>query len=409
MSKVPRKRKVNIKGILRLLVLLILVGFSIYKLVEWNFFREEATYNLEIGDINFQKDYKALIIRRELVLTSSTSGHVLQVADEGEKVKRNQRVIEISKSEAVEESDQQDSDQVEVVEIVSLSMEQLDDEINRLTKEIAQLIEDKQYGSVEPLSVELGLKVEQRKRRLETEVVETTTETPVGSGELNVGEVEVIKAGEAGIITYYIDGYEDDFTYEKVLSLNFDQISSLTIEPYLATDNTVDSGDILCKIIDDSSYYLVIIVPASDQNLFDSNQSIEVSVGERKITGSIEEILPAGKQIAIAIKVDEYIEGFYRERLVDVSLKQRSQKGLLIQKSSLVKSGDMFGVYVVDKLGKISFKPVKVVSYAGDQMVVKQDTFYETVEGEIQRIDTVSLSDSVIINAEQYKPGDVVD
>lgn len=409
MSKVPRKRKVNIKGILRLLVLIIIIGFSIYKFVEWNFNREDVTYNLEIGDINFQNNYQALIIRKEIVLTSSTSGHILQVANEGEKVKRNQRVMEISKTDMAENPAVQTASENETIEIVSLNIDQLDEEVNRLTKEIAKHIEVKNYGMIDELSVELALKIDQRKRLLESNISPVTTETSVGNGELALGEKEIIKAKEAGILTYYIDGYEDDFTYEKVLSLNFDQVASLDIEPYLATGNYVESGDILCKIIDDSNYYLVIIVPPSDQNLFDSNQSIEVSVGDRNIRGTIAEILPAGKQIAIAIRVDEYIENFYKERMVNVSLKQRSQKGLLIHKTSLIKSGDAIGVYVVDKLGKVSFKPVKVVSYSGEQMVVKQDSFYETIDGEIKRIETVGLSDEVVIHAENYEPGDLVD
>lgn len=411
-----RKKKNRIKRIMRLIIISAIVVISLIKLVQWNFFTEEITYSLEYGEITIEDDYRALVIRKELILTSNSSGEITEIAKEGEKIKKNQRILDIKNTDLLtvgEDSETLSTDLniPESVEIVDLTIEQIDGEIRALKEDIATKIHNNEFKDVQDLSESLKFKIDRRRLMSEKsdDVVSSYSENEVGSGSLSMGESESIYSPESGILTYYIDDYEDDLTYERVIYLEYSQFDMLKIEPYKATSSIVKAGDKICKIIDDSSWYLVIVVDKGNQNQFDVNRELEVSIGDRVIKGYIEEIFPTSDRVALAIKFIETVDNFYKDRFLNVKITQESFKGLKINNTSLAKLNDEIGVFVVDKYKNIIFKPVKIIKKDGSSSIIKEDAFYEFIDGENVRIDTVSIYDRVVIDSEGYAPGDVLD
>ena len=401
MSK-SRRRRLNIKGVLRLIIIFAGVGAGIYLLVVGNFSKTELTYNLTYDTIDVKDDYRALVIRKEFLLKSSSSGTVTQVADDGERVKRNQRIVDMTKTEEIQVADLVVSvDNNE--EIAKYNIEQLETEISTLKVEIADLIHEKEYDAVEALAQELDAKI-QRRQMMEEGVQEAIyNETEVGSGELDVGESQPIETPLSGILTYYIDGYESDLTFTEVMQIDLEEVINLNIEPYIASQGTVQKGDVICKIIDDEYYYLIIIVESGEQNHYDLSADLILKVGDEKITGYIAEVIPTSNKVAIAIKVETYIKDFYKDRFVDVSITQETHRGILIRSSSIVNTDNGVGVYVMDRYKKVSFKPIKVVVKQDDTVIVKEDAFYEFVDDKNTRIDTVGIADRVLVDGLKYQ------
>jgi len=408
MAKTRRRKRIKIKGVLRLLVLVIAVGFGIYLIIKGNFSSEDPTYVLEYDEIDIRQNYQAIVVRKEHVLKSSSSGTVVQIADDGEKVKRNQRIMDITKSDD-EEVNLFAASVVTETEITKYNLEQIDGEITELKKEIADLIQSKKYDTVNSLSLELESKIERRRMMEEGFSEETYNETEVGTGELEVGESQPIETPLAGILTYYLDGYEQQLTYAEVMQIDLEEVLELDVTPSISAQGVVQPGDALCKIIDDSYYYLIILVEPGEQNLYDISEDLILEVGNQRVSGYIAEMIPTSSKVAIAIKVESYIEDFYKNRFLDVSITQETHNGLVVKSSSIVTIDGQVGVLVVDRYKNISFKPVKVIVRQNDTVVVKEDAFYEFVEGKNTRIDTVGVSDKVLVNAENYKPGDVID
>ncbi len=413
--KVIRRKRVKKAGALRFLIIVALITYAIVKLVQWNFAKEDITYSLEYGDFFIEDDYRALVIRKELILTAGTSGELTQVANEGEKVKKNQRILVISKSdnltaETITENLTTDTEKKNV-EILSLTVEKVQEEIAFLKEEIADKISKKDYESINSLAEDLKLNIEKSKLMIEKNAKEESSysESEVATENLEIGESVSIEANEAGILTYYIDGYESELTYKNVISLEYSQIEALDIEPDVSQSYIVKAGDPICKIVDDSSWYIIIVVKKGKQNNYDINKELEVQFGSRKLTGYIEEIFPTSGRVAIAIKFEETVENFYRDRFMDVKITQGSYDGLKIKKSSLVSTEEGFGVYVVDKLKKVSFKPVSIIQYGSDYAIVREGAFYEIIDGDNTRIDTVSVYDRVIIDSEGHSSGEVID
>jgi len=408
MAKTRRRRRIKIKGVLRLLVLVIAIGFGIYLIIDGNFSKEDPTYVLEYDEIDIRQSFKAIVVRKEHVLKSSSSGTLVQIADDGEKVKRSQRIMDITKS-AEEEVEGLVASVVNETEITRYNLDQIDGEITELKKEIADLIHKKDYDAVGSLSLELEAKIERRRMMEDGALEETYNETEVGGGELAVGESQPIETPLAGILTYHIDGYEQELTYAEVMQIDLEEILNLDIQARPAAQSSVQSGDILCKIIDDSYYYLIILVERGEQNLYDISEDLILEVGNQKVSGYIAEMIPTTSKVAIAIKVESYIEDFYKKRFLDVAITQDTHNGLIVKSSSIVTIDGQVGVLVVDRYKNISFKPVKVIVRQGDTVVVKEDAFYEFVDGKNTRIDTVGLSDKVLVNGANYQPGDVID
>lgn len=409
-----RKKRVRLSGVLRLIVVICIVVFSLIKLIEWNLSDEKITYSLEYGEISVEDHYKALIIRKELILTSNSSGELTQVANEGEKIKKNQRILDIKSTDVLSvQSSVPLTTEVEAsdIDIYSLTKEQVDVEIQMLKEEIASKINAKNYEGLKELSEDLKLKIERRRLIDEKDSLEVSSysEDSIGSDNLEMGETESLYAPESGILTYFVDGFEDELTYERVVYLEYDQIELLASQIELVSSQLVKTGDIICKIVDDSSWYMIIVVEKGTQNQFDINKELEVQIGDRVISGYIEEIFPTSGKVALAIKFEEIVENFYKERFLNVKITQESFKGLKINTSSLMKLEDQFGVLVVDKYNKVIFKPVKILKHDGTSAIIKEDAYYEFVEDENTRIETVSIYDRIIIDSTGYSPGDTID
>ncbi|MBN2795469.1 MAG: hypothetical protein JXR88_08700 [Clostridia bacterium] len=404
MAKSVKRRKVKIKGIIRLTVILGLLIFFIIKLVEWNTSEQNVYYKLEYSEINIMGDYQALIIRNEELLQANASGKITQVEDDGARVKVNQRILDIT---GVDEGEMATTDYVETnTSSLELTMAEMDEEIHQIKIEIAQKVRTGDYEEIESLSEKLLMKLTTKSEMSDApSVAEVVT---VQDENLSIGEKSPLFTKNSGTLTYYIDGYESLFRYENIPNLKFDEIENLNLEPRLASELYVNAGDIIGKLILGSDYYLLVLVNYNEYNQFDINKDIMIDVGEKTIAGTIENFISTGDKVAIAIHMDQQFQDYYKKRTIEVRIKQETYKGLLVEKSSLIKTNDGYSVYVVDKLNKVQEMPVKIIQYYEDHAIVKSDFFYDFVGDEKTKVKTVSIYDKVILNQEDYAPGDTI-
>ena len=85
-NKKKSKRKFKLKGLLRLTIIIALLVFLVVKIFQWNTSDSDDTYYLSQGEINIENNYKGIIIRKEILVTSQFSGKVTQVLNDGEYV-----------------------------------------------------------------------------------------------------------------------------------------------------------------------------------------------------------------------------------------------------------------------------------------------------------------------------------
>lgn len=404
MAKSARRRRVKIQGVIRLLIFIALLIYFIVKLVEWNSSSNDAYYKLSYSEIKVVGEYPALIIRNEVLLEASASGKITQVEDDGARVKVNQRILDITGTGG---SDDISNEQVQVDQShLEMTLDEMDAVIEQLKVEIAQKVRAGDFEDVDVLSENLAMKLETKNT-----MTESNSENKIltlGNESLLEGEKAPMFTSVSGILTYYIDGYENIFQYDNISNIKFDEVEKMALEPYIASELYVNAGDVVGKIVQNTDYYLLVIVGQNEYNQFDINRDIVIEVADKSISGTIEQYISTGNKVAIALHMDQQFTDYYKQRRVDVRIKQETYKGLSIEKSSLIKTDDGYAVYVVNKLNKVQEMPVKIIQYYDERAIVKSDFFYEFVNDEKSKIETVSVYDKVILNQEDYKVGDII-
>lgn len=404
-NKKKSKRKFKLKGLLRLTIIIALLVFLVIKIFQWNTSDSDVTYYLSQGEINIENNYKGIIIRKEILVTSQFSGKVTQVLNDGEFVKVNQRIMDITKGN--DSSASEELSELQVTEPIEMSRESQEKRIESIKEDIALAVKNEDYKSISDLTTALSLTINTLRE------IDAVKERPVWvqnieASDIEVGESMPVYASDAGILTYYIDGYEDAFTYERAPYLQFNKILEMEIIPDLAKASQVSQGDILCKIVDGSEYYIIVVADTSDYTKYNLYSDVTIEANGKTSKGSIEKFMAAGDQVAMAIKLTTYIDDFYKKRFIDLKLKQDSYQGLVVNTASITRKDDQLGVYVVNNLKEVIFKPIQIIYYEGDKAVVKSDLYYEFKDEENIRVETVRLHDRVIKIAENYQEGDKI-
>jgi len=399
-----KKKKIKLRGVIRLFIILLAISLLIIKIVEWNSVDEDQVYLARSGEISIEESYTGIVVRREYVYKANFPGTVSQAVNDGEKVKKNQRVLNITREQ---EQEAQVSSTDMTILPSKITQEEVLVKIKGLQSEIAQAIKVEAYDQLPDLKLDLALQLEilQAHKKAEDSSVWVKG---VGDASVAIGENVPIQTQRGGIISFYVDNYEEVFTYDQVMTNRLGDYLDHEILPRNISRESVTRGDVLYKIIDDNDYFIIIVGDKSLFSQYERNDSVEVMVGLEEVTGTVESFIPLDDQVGVAIKVTEYLEDFYKKRFMDVTIKQDDYKGLLVKSTSLTRLGESYGVYVLDSSGTVRFKPVSVIQYQGSDVLVESDFYFIFDQDENKKVETISANDRIIKNAELYKDGDKI-
>ncbi len=399
------------KSFFRISIFIIIVFFlssSLYNLIRGQMKKHNDTYILEYGEIKIENSYKALIVRKEKILKSKASGVLTQYVNDGEKVKRNQKILEITDNKELKEEIEEVDDTDNKIEIKEYDSSQLDNEIEELKLEIANCVRNNEFSDITDLELSLKAKIRRKYLLNNPDKEKSYEEIEVGTA-LKNGETLIIKTPINGILTYFMDGYEDKLTYDNIVDIDLESLLNSNIVSTVSSKNIVSKGDAICKIIDDKYYYLIILVKRGDQNIYDVSEDVLLSIDGKKLKGYIFDMIPTQNKVAIVIKLDSYFLDFYKKRFQDISITQDTSKGLKVKSSSLIEDERGTGVYVVDENDKIIYRPVSIIMHDKDDVIVRENNIYSVIDDKTKSIPTVKLYDKVIIDSSKYEEGDVID
>lgn len=279
-----------------------------------------TTYKVNKSNINNNIVLNGLVVRQEEVVSASKSGYICYYIRDGEKIEKGSTVC------TVDESGQ-----------VYNSITSSEDYDNLLTAD-----DYKEIRSVISL-YKVGYKDEQFynaynfQNNINNKVLELTNEVIMQQVSSNGGQtasLSAVTSPESGLVTYYIDGYED-YNIDNVTQADFDQSSYS--KQTLKTGDVITSGTPVVKIIPSEEWN--ILAPVSDEQ-------IQLLADKTHITFSINnsaynitmpfEIMNKDDGNYINIKLDKYLLNYITERFVTIELFMDEDDGLKIPVSSLV-------------------------------------------------------------------------
>ncbi|MTI53894.1 HlyD family efflux transporter periplasmic adaptor subunit [Geosporobacter ferrireducens] len=361
------------------------------------------------------------IIRNEKLIKSNQEGEIKYFAQEGERVKKGYKIAEIYK-DAVDDATRK---KLEVVNqrienlnenkenLFERDVEKLDTEIHKTISQLKEYNEKGNLLKVEELKKELTSKLDKKRiiagdKSFAGKNLEALKQEQQQLEKKINNSISWMLSPEPGIVSYQIDGYESILNPSNMAALEYEKISK--IEPQI-TDLRVQKvirTQPLFKIVDNNIWYMVTWLDKGLLDQYKVGRTVEFKFPQGQIKGQIFRVIENDKNIAVIFKIDEYIEGFYKTRNIDLEAVVLNYEGLKVPKESILEKDGKKGVLVLDINRNATFKPVKVKGYDEVSAIVHSNVFYE-IEGDQQKaVDTIKLYDEIVKNPSRVKEGQMI-
>ncbi len=204
----------------------------------------------------------------------------------------------------------------------------------------------------------------------------------------------------AGVVSYYIDGYENIYNSQIWPQLDIHQLADL--EKRLEAVNSGDAkekkvitgGSFFVKVIDNlSPGYLYLEMVSQLERESKIGDSIEIRLEKLDnllIRGSITSVVKNGDKLQLLIRIPNLPET-YKLRKVQGQIIKKKYRGTVLAEYCLVEKEGNYGVFVYAQ-GKVQWKGVTVTGRLNKQVVV----------------DGLSAADLVITTPQLVKEGQII-
>ncbi len=395
-----------LRNMLILAIIIAIIYYAVTALI-----KERVDYTT-LNYINqaLESEHQALIMRDEKKVISQLSGSFQPLVADGDLVKINQKIGDFEVKELAEESEKKEVNKEQSL----LKEEEVKAEVDALFASLVTELKTKQYIKAKITKRELEMKLSRLQMiadsNSENAYARLNNQISIGDDKMAVGDNIEIYSTNSGIITYFLDGYEDLLNYENRYKIDYQKIFTSPIEAKDSLQADISGGQAFFKIISIFEWYLVCQIETDNISDYVVGEQLEVTLLGKTLQADISDVFEAGNKGILVVKVRSAHSDFYKQRKVDVKIRLAEAKGIKIYDNCLVKSKGEQGVYAVDANQQIYFIPIKVLAEVDDGVIVKEGSFNITNEdGEIQSISTVKQGDRVVVNAVKYSEGQKVD
>lgn len=275
-------------------------------------------YQVSKGDISNDITLEGLAIRNEVVVNTTNSGYICYYITDGEKVKKDSTVCTIDQTGEL-------SNSVKKTDDSQAMLSQSDyNSIRNLLSSYKSTYSDVTFYNAYSFETNANNKIFE----LMNEIMMQQAGT-VKSG------VATVNAPDSGLVTYYIDGYENYEISGAIKASDFDKAGY--DKKAMKSGDMAEAGSAVVKIIPSEEWN--IVAPITDDQLADiegnTYVTFRINNSNFKITMPYTIIQGAdGKYINIAI--DKYMSNYLSQRFVSVEIVQSDDSGLKIPESAIV-------------------------------------------------------------------------
>ncbi len=203
-----------------------------------------------------------------------------------------------------------------------------------------------------------------------------------------------------GVISYYCDGLEEDYTPENMENLELIPLSEKAEEQASQPENvnrdSVSSGEPIYKVVRKDIWYGVCRVESASVVKYQQGASVSIVLPLDTIRGTVEKVLDKGDYWMVILKFNRYYEDMPKLRKLSATVITSDSSGLIAPNESLTQEDGVTGVYVKDINGNYDFTRVKVITTDGEYSLLESSAFNEKQEdGTVVRVPTVDIYDEI--------------
>lgn len=378
----------------------------------------------ENGFLEEKINAEGIVVKDEKVSNASVNGSVSFYYEDGTKIKEGQLVadlntdansIEINKQiiEIQTAIDIKKNKKIDAVSTISI------DALSSYESEIQASLLNNELSAVYDIAGQLTNNTSNYKNTYE---------------QYNIEQLELMKKNlassisthkipyysrAAGLITYKIDGLEDEYKFEEVFNLTPSVIEK---KNYILTnkkqEGSVLENEAIFKIISNFDYYIAARVDNEKAKLFKENKYIKTRIlsdgQSHEVWGFIKKINYGSEQSVLIIYFDDYFYKIYDKRYVDLELITDIYDGLKINSKALTILNGQNGVYVEDASNIIKFFPVEILGKNEEFTIISAGDYVGEHDRRVIKINekiypTVKIFDKIILEPEKVYDGQIAD
>lgn len=292
-----------------------------------------------------------LIIRNEQVVMSEETGNMYMLVGESERVKKAGDVYQIldpSQLSVLEQDIQKVESDIERVQSKRQEISYYQNELQEVSNNITNHVEEfymvnkpGKMSSTHELKKEIEYEINNRKNIHMKDNTATLSSLKSQKSDLSVQirkSQKTYKAPIAGTVSYYIDGYETDFTVENIDSVTEKDINKKYTYENTAVNEIIQQGEPAYKIIEDEKWYIVCFMPKAWAERFKEGQKypfITMEESSTELMLKVENNIDEGKKHKIIFSSREQQEVFLDKRTISFKSLQYKYEGLKIPISSI--------------------------------------------------------------------------
>jgi len=384
--------------------------------------------NLEFitsGSVEHTIGARALIVRDEEVVVSATEGDLVTQATEGSRVNAGQNIAMVVPSDMEQvvsnlrdtQSQISEVQQELIMEGLATGADSIYDNINGSLGPIMDMIRiDAMNGNVSDMasySSSISVLLSQRETELsglefDDERLRVLRNDEAGYEAQLENHASKITAPSPGIISFKLDGLENELTFDTLLSAD-----SSTIRNYIndavgiiTSDLYVKNGENLARIASNEKQYLAVFLDEKNApaTAFEIGTLHTINVGSEGISIGkcvVERVESTNNGLMVIFSTTRYVEDLLDLRTVDIEIVITESSGLRVPISALVSPDYDRGVATiyVNNQGFADEVGVIVEDYDREFAIVKP-----LGDSSVPNLQTV-----IVTNPSSISPGDKID
>ncbi len=347
-------------------LLLLILGVSAFFIVRKFMPTQQKTATIQAYTAPQTHTAKAVIVRDESVASFEGFGRVTFVAEEQQEVAAGDEVAYVYKAEYSEKEMERleevrqkirDYHQEILAEIVDPELEQLDNNVNNKAAELATLVRNKSAGSFFRLQQDLQQAMTARQEYLRKNRREDINLNQLYEEEQRrITKFEswqtVEKAADAGVVSFYLDGYEALLTPSDASQLTTGQVRSVIAGEPMQLEGQSRIKQPVYRLIDTAKWHLMVLTEELDWNPV-AGQVYRFQMdgySDLIYNASVVSIKKGDKESLILMEVTDPMGPLINERSGSITFGANIE-GMYVPSGAIFHMNNSTGVYLVDAVG----------------------------------------------------------
>jgi len=288
------------------LLYFLIFGFMLYFCFHVYFVVNAATiktYTLDLGEISNTIEKDVLILREEYQLKAPSAGYVSYFVDEGDRVKRADLVAKIQNEEL--SGDEQSTLQIlnrrinelknnAAIQNPEKEIEEINNKIDFLYTDISHRIAENDISYIPDLKEQILTLMDRKKLLTGASSLGNMTVEQLEAKKAEIqnklsSEKFYIKSINPGVLAFYSDGLQDEFSIINKDKLSVTKINKFQDKNLVSESESVNQGDVIASIINNHVWYLATEVTPEDIKVIERGKAVEIIIDKETIKAKLED------------------------------------------------------------------------------------------------------------------------